>query len=206
MSGHIDLMQIDLNQKLDLSTFNNEWYKPGRSRVWQILWFLCGSPLLRSQVNPSSGLRAFLLRIFGARIGRGVVLKPGLRVKYPWLLSLGDHSWLGEDCWIDNIARVDVGSHTCVSQGAYLCTGNHDWSDPAFALRPGPIVIRDGAWVGAKTVVCPNVVIGELAILTAGSVARTSLPDREIYGGNPAVFLRTREVRAASANQDDVIA
>ena len=69
------------------------------------------------------------------------MVKPGVRVKYPWRLRVGDHAWLGEDCWIDNLADVQIGAHACISQAAYLCTGNHDWADPAFALILGPITI-----------------------------------------------------------------
>ena len=154
----------------------------------QACWFFLGLPLLRSSVNPFSSLRLGLLRLFGATIGTGVVIKPGVRVKYPWRLTVGDHTWLGEDCWIDNLADISIGSHACVSQAAYLCTGNHDWTDPAFGLLLRPIAIKDGAWIGAHSVVCPGVTIGSMAILTAGSVAQKDLPDFEIHSGNPAVF------------------
>jgi putative colanic acid biosynthesis acetyltransferase WcaF len=180
--------------ELDLSTFDNSGYRPGRSLLVQTLWFLIGLPLLKNHFIPSSGFRAKLLRIFGAKLGIGVVLKPGLRVKYPWRLSVGDHSWLGEDCWIDNIADVRIGSHVCVSQAAYLCTGNHDWSDRSFSLRLGEIVLEDGAWVGARALVGPGVTVGRLAVLTAGGVANRAIPACEVHGGNPAAFVRMRPV------------
>ncbi len=160
----------------------------------QTAWFLFGAPLLRMTVLPFSGVRRRLLRLFGARIGRGVVIKPGVRVKYPWLLETGDHCWIGEDCWIDNLARVTLGNSVCLSQGAYLCTGNHDWSDPAFGLMVGEITIADGAWVGARAVLGPGAALGECAVVTAGSVAAGRVPAFEIHGGNPAVFLRRREI------------
>jgi putative colanic acid biosynthesis acetyltransferase WcaF len=126
------------------------------------------------------------------------VWKPGLHVKYPWRLTVGDHTWIGEDCWIDSLADITIGSNVCVSQGAYLCTGNHDWSDPYFGLRVSPIVIGDGAWVGAKAVVCPGVNIEKLAILAAGSVATKSIPSAEIHVGNPAIYSRNRRIRDSS--------
>jgi putative colanic acid biosynthesis acetyltransferase WcaF len=159
----------------------------------QIAWFLFGLPLLRSSLLPWSAPRRAILRAFGAAIGRGVVLKPGVRVKYPWFLSIGDHAWIGEDCWIDNFAQVHIGDHACLSQGVYLCTGNHDWSDRSFGYILRPIHIGDGAWVGARSVVCPGVTISRLAIVTAGSVAHKNIPEREIHGGNPAAFLRFRQ-------------
>ncbi|MGD0581153.1 MAG: putative colanic acid biosynthesis acetyltransferase, partial [Bryobacteraceae bacterium] len=93
-----------------------------------------------------------MLRLFGARIGQGVVIKPGTRVKFPWRLQIGEHSWIGESAWLDDLSEISIGSNCCVSQGAYLCTGNHDWSDPAFRLIVRPIVLCDGSWVGAHAV------------------------------------------------------
>ena len=177
-----------------LSQFQNSWYHPGRSRLLQALWFFVGLPLLRCAVVPSSGLRVRLLRWFGARVGTGAVIKPGVRIKYPWLFQMGDNSWLGEDCWIDNLARVELGHDVCVSQGAYLCTGNHNWTDPSFGLIVEPIRLEDGAWAGARSVICPGVTIGSCGILSAGSVAVRDVPPYEIHGGNPASFLRARRI------------
>ncbi len=186
----------------DLSAFDNSWYTPGCSRLVQALWFFLGARLLRSSVIPSSRFRAWLLRLFGARLGNAVVIKPGTRVKYPWLLSVGSHSWIGEDVWIDNLAPVTLGSNVCVSQGAYFCTGNHDWSDPAFGLMARPIALDDGSWVGARSVICPGVSLGEAAVAAAGSVVSRSIPPFEIHAGNPSAFLRVRSIRdALSADQ-----
>ncbi len=178
--------------EVQLRHFNNSWYQPGRSRYWQAAWFFVGLPLLRSPLMPFSAVRVWLLRLFGAAIGEGVVVKPGARVKYPWRLRVGDHSWLGEDCWIDNLAAVTLGHDVCISQGAYLCTGNHDWSDPHFGLMLGPITLGNGAWVGAGALLAPGVTLGEGAVAAAGSVITKSIPGGEIHAGNPAVFARRR--------------
>ncbi|HUA58251.1 MAG TPA: WcaF family extracellular polysaccharide biosynthesis acetyltransferase [Verrucomicrobiae bacterium] len=178
-----------------LAAFHNEWYRPGRSRAVCVAWFLLGLPLLRASWLPSSAWRAALLRLFGARIGRGAVLKPGMRVKYPWLFEAGNDCWIGEDAWIDNLAMVRLGNDVCISQGAYLCTGNHDWSDPAFGLTVRSIEIADGAWVGAKSVLAPGASVGECAVVAAGSVVARPVPAFEIHAGNPAVFLRKRNIR-----------
>jgi len=161
-------------------------------------WFSLGLPLLRSNVLPGSRWRVLLLRFFGANVGHGVVVKPGVRVKYPWLLTIGDHSWVGEDAWIDNLAPVSIGRDVCISQGAYFCTGNHDWSDPAFCLIVKPINVLDGAWVGAKCLLVPGVTLGERAIAVAGSVVRKDIGAFEIHAGNPATFVRRRGVRASA--------
>jgi putative colanic acid biosynthesis acetyltransferase WcaF len=179
---------------VNLARFENVWYRPGRPLLIRALWFVFGLPILRSPLLPISSVRRTILRLFGARVGRGVVIKPGVRIKYPWLFGMGDYCWIGEDCWIDNIAPVTLGNHVCISQGAYLCTGNHDWSDPTFGLLIDPIEIRDGAWIGARALLAPGVEVSECAVVTAGSVVTQDIPPYEIYGGNPAGFLRRREI------------
>lgn len=177
---------------VQLGLYDNSWYRPGRSRAWQVAWFFIGLPILRCSLLPSSALRVWFLRRFGAQIASGVVVKPGVRVKYPWHLRIGKDSWLGEDCWIDNLVEVRIGSNVCISQGAYLCTGNHNWSDPAFGLIVDPIFLKDGSWVGAKAFIAPGVTLGECAVAAAGSVVNKNIPDFEVHAGNPAQFVRRR--------------
>jgi putative colanic acid biosynthesis acetyltransferase WcaF len=117
-------------------------------------------------------------------------------VKFPWYLEIGDHSWLGEDLWIDNLAQVKIEAHCCLSQGAYLCTGNHDWSSVNMRLFRRPITCRQGSWIGAKAIVCPGVVIGAGAIVTAGSVVTKNVPEMEVHTGNPAQFVKCRKLGA----------
>jgi putative colanic acid biosynthesis acetyltransferase WcaF len=179
---------------VDLSKFDNSWYHPGRNRLIQALWFFLGLPLLRCTIIPFSAFRVSVLRVFGARVGRRVVIKPGVRVKHPWLLSIGDFSWLGEDVWVDNLARVTLGSSVCISQGAYLCTGNHNWADVTFGLVTKPISLEDGSWVGARATICPGVTLRPGAVAGAGSVTTRDLPDCEIHSGNPARFIRMRQI------------
>jgi len=181
-------------KSVDLGSYDNSWFHPGRSHFIRAVWFFFGLPVLRSGLVPSSAVRVWLLRKFGAEIGKGVVIKPGVRVKFPWRLTVGDNCWLGEDCWIDNLAQVQVESNVCISQGAYLCTGNHDWSDPGFGLRTQPIAVRRGCWVGARAILLPGVELGECAVATAGSVVTKSIPAFSIFGGNPAVFLKHRRI------------
>ncbi len=184
---------------IHLGLYDNSWYRPGRSRLWQAAWFFVGLPILRSALLPSSGLRAALLRFFGAEVGTGVVIKPGVQVKYPWHLAVGDHTWIGEGCWIDNLTTVRLGSNVCLSQGVYLCTGNHDWKDPAFGLLVAPITLRDGAWAGARAMLMPGVELGAGAVAAAGSVVSGNIPDFEIHAGNPAQFAKHRLLRSPVA-------
>lgn len=179
---------------LNLSAFDRRSLQPGRSRFIQGAWFFLGRPLLRSPLINSYKIRCWLLRIFGASVGDRVHIKAGVRVKYPWKLAIGHQSWIGEDVWIDNVAEVVIGDNACLSQGCYLCTGNHDWSDVTFRLRAEAIVIENFAWVGAKAVIGPGVVVGEGAFLTLGTVAGKTVPPYEIHSGNPARFVRVRHV------------
>jgi putative colanic acid biosynthesis acetyltransferase WcaF len=184
-----------------LRDYNNSWYHPGRSRLWQIAWFVVGSPVVRCSILPSSSVRVLVLRAFGAQLGSRVVVKPGVRIKYPWHLIVGDDVWLGESCWLDNLTTVRIGNDVCISQGAYLCTGNHNWSDPAFNLQIEPIELGDGSWVGAKSFLSPGVVVAEGGVAAAGSVVTKSIGAYEIYAGNPATFVRRR--RFVNSGQPD---
>jgi putative colanic acid biosynthesis acetyltransferase WcaF len=184
--------------RVDLSTPDNSEYDKGRSIFTMALWHFVGSPIVRSNFLPVSGVKCLVLRLFGARIGRGVYAKPGLRVKFPWYLTVGDHCWLGEDAWIDNLAPVTIGSHVCISQGAYLCTGNHDWTAPNMKLFRRPIVLENGSWVGARSTICPGVTLHEGAIAAAGSVVTKDILPFQVCAGNPAVYVRSRKLRQES--------
>jgi putative colanic acid biosynthesis acetyltransferase WcaF len=195
-----------MSNHVELGAFDNSWYTLGRSRFITAVWFFFGLPIIRLSINPSSSVRRFLLRLFGAQIGPRVIIKPGVRVKYPWRLTIGADSWIGEDCWIDNLAQVTIGSNACLSQGAYLCTGNHDWSDSKFGLIVKPITIGDGAWIGAMSVIGPGVVLGECAVASVGSVVTASIPAFEIHAGSPAQRVRMRKFRMQEKHADEELA
>jgi putative colanic acid biosynthesis acetyltransferase WcaF len=178
--------------RLDL--FENPEFSRGASRWQEALWLAVGS-LLFSSWLPGSGWRVLLLRWFGARVGCGVVIKPNVRVKFPWRLAVGDYCWIGESVWIDNLAQVSLGNHSCLSQGAYLCTGSHDWTQETFDLVVKPITVRNHAWVGAMARVAPGVVIGEGAVLSLASVALHDLDDWMICSGHPAVAIKKRVIK-----------
>mgnify|MGYP001074945802 CR=1 FL=1 len=182
---------------VDLATFNNSWYNPGRSFLVRTIWHFVNALLLQSPLNPSSGLKVAVMRLFGATIGKGVVLKPSINIKYPWNITIGDYSWIGEGAWLDSLAPIRIGSNVCISQGTYFCTGNHDWSDPAFGLIVKPIVVEDGAWVGARATVLPGVTVASHSIVAAGSVLSRDTEASMIYNGNPAVVIKQRKIRVA---------
>ena len=153
-----------------------------------------GDFLFRTRLLPIKAFKVFLLRSFGAQIGTGVVIKPGVKVKFPWRLKVGDHVWIGENAWIDNIATVTIRDHVCISQDVYLCTGNHDWRDRNFKLLTGEIHIEEGSWLAARSVIGPGVTVGRGAILGLGSVASRSLQPMTIYSGNPAQPVKQRNL------------
>jgi putative colanic acid biosynthesis acetyltransferase WcaF len=169
-------------------------YSPGAPLWKQIAWYYLGSPLVSSYWILSYDFKCWLLRCFGAQIGAGVFVKQGLRVKFPWRLAVGDFAWLGENCWIDNVAMVTIGSHACISQDVYLCTGNHDWSSPTFELKEIPIHVEEGCWIAARAIVGPGVTVGRGAVLCLGSVASQSLAPMTVYAGNPAQPIKERRM------------
>lgn len=175
-------------------------YTPGAPYWKQLLWYFIGSPLVTAPWLPLSALKVQILRCFGSQIGQGVRIKPSVRIKFPWRLIIGDHVWIGENVWIDNLAIVTIESHVCLSQGVYLCTGNHDWQHPDFQLRTAPILIEEGSWLAAQCVVAPGVTIGKGAVLALGSVANQSLKPMMIYVGNPAQPLKRRSVSSWSGS------
>ena len=184
---------------VQLRNYNNSWFNPGRSFVWRAAWLFVGLPLFRCSLLPSSAFRVALLRLFGAEVGTGTVIHSEVVVKYPWNLRIGKDCWIGERAWLDSLTTIRMENNVCVSQGAYLCTGNHDWTDPAFGLIVKPIELREGSWAGARCVLLPGVTLGVGAIAGAGSFVARSIPAYEILTGNPAVFTRKREV------EDDLI-
>jgi len=175
----------------DLSIYDNSWYKPGPI-VKRLCWYWVNTVFFKTGLFPFYGLKRFLLKLFGATIGKGVIIKPFVNIKYPWLLELGDHIWIGEHVWIDNLGKVTIGNNVCLSQSAFLLTGNHDFTKKTFDLMVKPITLNEGVWIGAKAIVCPGVVCDKYSLLSVGSVATSNLAAYGIYSGNPAVKIKER--------------
>jgi putative colanic acid biosynthesis acetyltransferase WcaF len=191
--------------KTDLSSYNNSWYvkEIGASRFKQILWYYVNCLFFLNPLNPSIRVKKGLLTLFGARVGKGVAIKPSVNIKYPWKLVIGDHCWIGEGVWIDNLAPVTLGDNVCISQGAMLLTGNHNYQKSSFDLMIGAITLEEGVWIGAKALVGPGVTCRSHAVLSACSMASGDLESHRIYAGNPAVAVRRRTIAAAGEPQAD---
>lgn len=181
--------------KTDLSKFNNDWYKPGGTLFKRTFWYFISAYFFKSSF-PFYGPKRVLLRMFGATVGKDVTIKPHVTIKYPWKLVVGNHVWIGEQVWIDNLAKVTLKDNTCISQGAMLLCGNHNYKRSAFDLLVGEITLDEGSWAGAQTVVCPGVKLGSHSLLTVGSVATSSLEPYWVYQGNPAQKVKERVLKS----------
>jgi putative colanic acid biosynthesis acetyltransferase WcaF len=184
-----------MNQKKET---NNALYRAtvhiGASRVKQMLWYLVNICFFKNPLNIISSSKAFLLKAFGAKLGKGVVIKPSVNIKYPWKLSIGNHTWIGEGVWIDNLSEVMIGSNVTLSQGALLLTGSHNHTRVTFDFISLPIILEDGVWIGAKAVVFGGVTCGSHSILGIASVAETDLKPYLIYKGNPSIAVLERVI------------
>lgn len=178
---------------MHLNRFENKDFQRGASRGAETLW-LAVSGLLVASWLPGSGWRVLLLRAFGATIGDGVVVKPGVRVKFPWRLVVGDHCWIGERAWIDNLAEIRLDDHVCISQGAYLCTGSHDWSADTFDLIVKPIHLESHVWIGAAANLAPGTVVEEGAVVAMGTFAHGRLAAWHIHNASAPPKPRTRSI------------
>ena len=178
--------------KTALDRYNNAWYQPGKPLPIRLLWYFVNALIFQSALFPINALKVGLLRVFGAKVGEGVTIKPSVNIKYPWRLNIGNHVWIGEGVWIDNLADVSIGSHSCISQEALLLTGSHNYKKPTFDLIVRSISLEEGVWIGAKAVVCPGIICGSHSVLSVSSVATSNIQANKIYQGNPAIVKRDR--------------
>ncbi len=181
-----------------LKKVNNAAYKTtitiGAGKLKQLAWYFINIFFFKNSLNVSSGSKVLLLKLFGAKVGNGVVIKPSVNIKYPWKLQVGSNSWIGEEAWIDNLSDVVIGNNVTLSQAAMILTGSHDHTKETFDFVSLPVKIEDGAWIGAKAVVYGGVSVGSHAILGINAVAESDLAAYTIYKGNPAVPVLKRHI------------
>lgn len=176
----------------DLSAFRLPKDFRGRSGFTVQLWWLVQATLFRWSPQLLYGFRRFLLRLFGADIGAGVIVRPSVTIPYPWKLKIGDHSWIGDDAVLYTFAPISIGRNAVVSQKCYLCAGTHDYQSPSFDIQGFPIVIEDEAWVAADVFVAPGVTIGRGAVVGSRSSVYSDLPPMMVCLGSPARPVRAR--------------
>ena len=181
-----------------LKTVNNAAFKTtlqiNAGKLKQVCWYFTNVFFFKNSLNINSGLKVFLLKLFGANIGTGVVIKPCVNIKFPWKLSIGSHSWIGEEVWIDNLSEVIIGNNVTLSQGVLILTGSHDHSKETFDFISLPVVLEDGVWIGARAVVYGGVTCCTQSRLGINAVAECDLNAYTIYKGNPAVAILKRVI------------
>jgi putative colanic acid biosynthesis acetyltransferase WcaF len=174
---------------MDLSIYDNSDFDRGAPRLKEAAWVLGRWIFFQTSFPWPSQLRVALLRLFGAKIGRGVVIRANVNISFPWRLTIGDHVWIGEDVGILTLAQVTIESNVCISQRAYLCTGSHDFRREDFKLRVASITVREGSWIAAASFIAPGVEIGSGAIVSAGSIVFKSVAPKMFVRGNPATVI-----------------
>ncbi len=184
-------VDADNNPSVDLSAAPGQRAAWGRPALVVYLWSVCELLFVTNAWQISSGLRARVLRIFGAQIGSGVILRPRLRVKFPWKLAIGDRTWIGEGVWIHNQDRVDIGADVVVSQDTFITTGTHAFRDD-MALQTRPVVIEDGVWLTARCVVLAGSRVGRNALVTPNTVVRGHVPADVMFGSPDGQVLGQR--------------
>jgi putative colanic acid biosynthesis acetyltransferase WcaF len=164
----------------------------GRSAPVVLLWQLVQSTLFGLSPQPFYAWRRALLRLFGAKIGRKVLLRPTARVTYPWKVEIGDFSWIGDHVEIYSLDRISIGRHSVVSQRSYLCTASHDIHDITFAYVTAPITIGEQVWIASDVFVAPGVTIGRGAVVGTRSTVFNDVPGELVAFGEPALPMRKR--------------
>ncbi|MFP1133206.1 putative colanic acid biosynthesis acetyltransferase [Asticcacaulis sp. W401b] len=177
----------------DLSKFRVPPGFRGRSGWFVQLWWLARALLFSTSPQVLYGWRVWLLRCFGARIGKGVIIRPSVRITYPWFLTIGDHAWVGDGAEIYNLAPIEIGEHAVISQGCYLCTGTHDFECNDFAIQAHPIRIGAQSWLASQVFVMPGIQIGAGAVVGVRSMVTRDLPPGTVCWGSPARVIRVRE-------------
>ena len=130
-----------------------------------------------------NAIKSNILRIFGARIGSNVILRGKLRIHLPYNLIIGDDCWIGEEVWFINHEKIVIGSNVCISQRSIICSGGHDYKSKSLEYAHKPIEIKDGVWICLDAKILPGVTVGENSVVSAGEIARKSIPDCSILIG-----------------------
>ena len=176
----------------DLSAYDSPFDR-GRPTWFILFWWLVEGIVFPLTLHNFNGIRTSLLRLFGAKIGKGVVLRSSVRILYPWKVEIGDYSWIGDDVYFYSLDRITIGRHSIISQKCYLCTGSHDRNDRNFALEIAPISIGNGTWLATDCFVGAGVTVGSNTIIGARSSIFKDIPAETIAWGSPCKARKLRE-------------
>ena len=186
---------LQLNQFQDLSRYRVPAGFRGRPAWFVQLWWIFDALFVRCTPQALYSWRRFTWRLFGAKVGHKVLIRPGVRITFPWKVKIGDHCWIGDNVTLYSVAEITIGEHSVVSQEAYLCTGTHDHCDISFPLIASPITIEPECWIAARAFVGPGVRIGRGAVVGACSVLLSDVPPAMVAAGTPARTVGIRTVR-----------
>ncbi|WP_300021517.1 colanic acid biosynthesis acetyltransferase WcaF [uncultured Maribacter sp.] len=171
--------------KVRLNEFNSAiGLNRGASKLKEMLWYLTKVLFFLSALPYPSKFKVWLLKLFGAKMGIGIIIKPRVNIHFPWKLEIGNHVWIGEEAFLLNFEQIRIGNNVCISQRSFLCGGNHDYRIPSMPYRNGPIELQDGCWIGACCFIGPNVVIGYDSVITVGSIIVTEIENSKIVSQN----------------------
>lgn len=166
-----------------------------KEKVGRATWMVIGRPIFRMSFHNWYGFRAWLLRLYGAKIGRGVAIRPTANIEVPWMLEIDDDATVGDYAILYSLGLIRIGKRSIISQYAHLCAGTHDYADRTFKLIRTPVMIGDDAWIGADAFIGPGVTIGRLSVVGARSSTYKDLPERKVCVGNPAKPIKERVLR-----------
>ncbi len=166
-----------------------------KEKVGRAIWMLCGKPIFRLTFHNWYGFRASILRLFGARIGKGVAIRPSANIEVPWMIELQDGATVGDHAILYSLGPITVGKRAIISQYAHLCAGTHDYTDHSFKLIRSPITLGDDVWIGADAFIGPGVNVGSLSVIGARSSTYKDVEERTVYVGNPAKPIKERILR-----------
>lgn len=176
----------------DLSTFKLPINFRGRNAFIVQVWWIVQSLLFSTSPQFMYGFRRFLLRLFGAKIGKKVIIRPSVKTTYPWKVSIGDYSWIGDDVVLYSLGKIEIGKNVVISQKCYICTGSHDYLQSDFPIFAKKIVIRDQSWLATDVFVAPGITIGEGSVIGARSSVYSDVPSNKICIGTPAKIIKDR--------------
>ena len=176
----------------DLKSFELPKNFRGRSGFFVQCWWIVQSLLFKHSPQFMYGWRRFLLRCFGAKIGRKVNIRPTVHVQFPWKIEIGENSWIGDNVVLYSLGNISIGRDVVISQKSYICTGSHDYSDRRFTIFAEPIVIEDYCWLATDVFVAPGITIEQGTFVGARSSVFNSLPAGKVCWGSPAAVIKNR--------------
>jgi putative colanic acid biosynthesis acetyltransferase WcaF len=181
-----------MNNLIRLDLYDQKGYSRGRSGIIVLLWWFVQATFFRCSLQPMYGWRRWLLKLFGAEIGKGAKIRPSATITYPWKVKIGAHTWIGDHAELYSLDNITIGSQCVISQNSYLCTGSHQAAAPHFSLVVSPIRIEDGAWIASDVFVYPGVTLGPMAVIAARSTVLHDVPANEVHAGTPAKYIKQR--------------